>query len=56
MASQSAAQIRLPLVEDVEQVSQYIRNFFAVQSQVKLLEVVTDGRQVLDQVREVGPT
>ena len=55
MASQSSAQIRLLLVEDVEQVSQYIRNLLAVQSQVKLLEVVTDGRQVLDQVRELGP-
>ena len=55
MASQSSAQIRLLLVEDVAQVSQYIRNLLAVQTQVKLLEVVTDGRQVLDQVRELGP-
>ncbi|CAN5624124.1 response regulator [soil metagenome] len=52
---QSAAQIRLLLVEDVPQVSQYIRNLLAVQATVKLLDVVTDGRLVLDQIRELGP-
>lgn len=51
----SSAQIRLLLVEDVPQVSQYIRNLLAVQTQVKLLDVVTDGRAVLDQIRELGP-
>jgi pilus assembly protein CpaE len=51
----SSAQIRLLLVEDVPQVSQYIRNLLAVQTQVKLLEVVTDGRAVLDQINELGP-
>jgi pilus assembly protein CpaE len=54
-SSHSSAQIRLLLVEDVPQVSQYIRNLLAVQSQVKLLEVVTDGRAVLDQISELGP-
>lgn len=52
---QSAAQIRLLLVEDVPQVSQYIRNLLAVQTAVKLLDVITDGRAVLDQISELGP-
>ena len=54
-SSQSAAQIRLLLVEDVPQVSQYIRNLLAVQTQVKLLDVIADGRVVLDQIAELGP-
>ncbi|MDQ3448815.1 MAG: hypothetical protein M3432_06520 [Chloroflexota bacterium] len=46
----SSSQIRLLLVEDVSQVAQYIRNLLNAQDQVKLLEVVTDGRKVLDQM------
>lgn len=54
-SSQSSQEIRLLLVEDVPQVSQYIRNLLAAQTQVKLLEVITDGRTVLDQISELGP-
>lgn len=48
-------QIRLLLVEDVAQVSQYVRNLLTHQKQVRLLDTVTDGRAVLDQVRELRP-
>ncbi len=48
-------QIRLLLVEDVAQVSQYVRNLLTHQKRVRLLDTVTDGRAVLDQVRELRP-
>jgi pilus assembly protein CpaE len=48
-------QIRLLLVEDVVQVSQYVRNLLTHQKQIRLLDTVTDGRVVLDQVRELRP-
>ncbi len=51
----SSSQIRLLLIEDVAQVAQYIRNLLSAQDQVKLLDVLSDGRHVLDQVREVRP-
>lgn len=51
----SDAQIRLLLVEDMPQVAQYIRNLLDAQSRITLLEVVTDGRTVIDQVREHQP-
>ena len=51
----TSSQIRLLLVEDVAQVAQYIRNLLNSQDQVKLLDVITDGRRVLDQIREVRP-
>jgi pilus assembly protein CpaE len=51
----SDAQIRLLLVEDVAQVAQYIRSLLAPQRQVRLLETLTDGRVVLDQIRELRP-
>lgn len=51
----TGSQIRLLLVEDVAQVAQYIRSLLNSQDQVKLLDVIADGRQVLDQVREVRP-
>lgn len=54
MAS-TASQIRLLLVEDVAQVAQYIRNLLNAQDQVKLLDVISDGRRVIDQIREVRP-
>ncbi len=54
MASTSS-QIRLLLVEDVAQVAQYIRNLLNAQDQVKLLDVISDGRHVIDQIREVRP-
>jgi len=48
-------QIRLLLVEDVQQVSQYVRNLLQHQKQVRLLDTVTDGRMVMDQIRELRP-
>ncbi|MEX2548526.1 MAG: AAA family ATPase [Chloroflexota bacterium] len=51
----SEAQLRLLLVEDMPQVAQYIRSLLDAQSKVKLLDVITDGRQVIDQVRELQP-
>src|SRR4051794_10748688 len=53
--SGSAAHVRLLLVEDVAQVSQYIRNLLHAQDQVQLLDVLTDGRQALDQVAQLRP-
>ena len=53
--SGTSDQIRLLLVEDVPQVSQYIRGLLNAQSQVKLLDVVSDGRQVPEFVREGHP-
>jgi pilus assembly protein CpaE len=53
--SNPADQIRLLLVEDVPQVTQYVRGLLASQSQIKLLDVLTDGRQVEAHVRELRP-
>jgi len=53
--SHSEAEIRLLLVEDMPQVAQYIRNLLDAQSQIKLLEVLTDGRAVVEQVIEHQP-
>jgi pilus assembly protein CpaE len=50
-----ADEIRLLLVEDVPQVAQYVRSLIDTQTKVKLLDVVTDGRAVVDQIRELGP-
>lgn len=52
---QADAQIRLLLVEDMPQVAQYIRNLLDTQTRIKLLDVVTDGRTVIDQLREQQP-
>ena len=43
------------LVEDMPQVAQYIRSLVDSQSKVKLLDVLTDGRQVVEQIRELQP-
>ena len=47
--------IRLLVAEDVPQVSQHVRNLLSIQSQVKLLEVLTDGSKVVDAARQVRP-
>ncbi len=47
--------IRLLVVEDVPQVSQHVRNLLSIQSQVKLLEVLTDGSKVVDTARQLRP-
>jgi len=51
----SESQIRLLLVEDVAQVSQYIRGLLQHQKAVRLLDTIADGRVVLDQIRELRP-
>lgn len=48
-------EIRLLLVEDMPQVAQYIRSLLDTQTRISLLDVVTDGRTVIDQVRELQP-
>lgn len=48
--SASSRVLRLLLVEDVAQVSQYIRNLLNAQDQVKLLDVLSKGEDVLDQI------
>ncbi len=53
--SGSTAHVRLLLVEDVAQVSQYIRNLLNAQDQVQLLDVLTDGRHALDVVAQMRP-
>jgi pilus assembly protein CpaE len=50
-----SANVRLLLVEDVAQVSQYIRNLLNAQPHVQLLDVLTDGRTALEQVRAHRP-
>ncbi len=51
----SDAPLRLLLVEDMPQVAQYIRSLLDAQSKVKLLDVLTDGGAVVDQIRELQP-
>jgi pilus assembly protein CpaE len=51
----TSEQIRLLLVEDVAQVSQYVRNLLQHQKQVRLLDTVTDGRSVMEHIRELRP-
>lgn len=53
--SHSEAEIRLLLVEDMPQVAQYIRNLLDAQSRIKLLDVLTDGRAIVEQVIEHQP-
>ena len=53
--STASSTIRLLLVEDVPQVAQYVRGLLNAQSQIKLLEVVSDGRRVPELVKELRP-
>jgi pilus assembly protein CpaE len=48
-------QIRLLVVEDVQQVAQYIRGLLNSQSSVKLLDVVSDGAKVPNLIAEHRP-
>ncbi len=48
-------QLRLLVVEDVQQVAQYIRGLLNSQSTIKLLDVVTDGSRVAGLVSELRP-
>ena len=47
--------IRLLVAEDVPQVSQHVRNLLGVQSQVQLLEVLSDGSKVLEALNQLRP-
>ncbi len=47
--------IRLLVVEDVPQVSQHVRNLLSIQSQVKLLDVFTDGSKVVEAAQQLRP-
>jgi pilus assembly protein CpaE len=51
----SSTPIRLLLVEDVPQVAQYVRGLLNAQTQVKLVDVVTDGGRAADQARQLRP-
>ena len=48
-------QVRLLLIEDVPQVAQYVRGLLVAQSQIKLIEVLTDGSRAVTQVPELRP-
>ena len=47
--------VRLLVAEDVPQVSQHVRNLLNVQSQVQLLEVLSDGSKVLEAAQQLRP-
>ncbi len=47
--------IRLLVAEDVPQVSQHVRNLLSIQSQVKLLEVLNDGANVVETAKQLRP-
>jgi pilus assembly protein CpaE len=51
----SADQIRLLLVEDVPQVAQYVRGLLQAQSQIRLVDIVSDGTLVAGRVGEHRP-
>ena len=51
----SADQIRLLLVEDVPQVAQYVRGLLNAQSQVRLVDIVSDGIVVAQRIGEHRP-
>jgi len=48
-------QIRLLVIEDVPQVAQYIRGLLNSQSQIKLLDVLSDGSKVSGQAQQLRP-
>lgn len=51
----SGDQIRLLLVEDVPQVAQYVRGLLNAQSQVRLVDIVSDGMMVAERITEHRP-
>jgi pilus assembly protein CpaE len=51
----SADQIRLLLVEDVPQVAQYVRGLLNAQSQVRLVDIVSDGTVAQQRIGEHRP-
>ena len=51
----NTAAVRLLIAEDVPQVSQHVRNLLSVQSQVQLLEVLSDGSTVIEAATQLRP-
>jgi pilus assembly protein CpaE len=47
--------IRLLLIEDVPQVAQYVRGLLMAQSQIKLVDVLTDGGRAISLIPELRP-
>ncbi|CAN5661450.1 response regulator [soil metagenome] len=54
-SNSQAKQIRLLLVEDVAQVGQFVKGLLDAQSHIKLLDTITDGTLVVEQMRELLP-
>ncbi len=48
-------QVRLLVIEDVQQVAQYIRGLLNAQAHIKLLDVLNDGSKVAGQVQQLKP-
>lgn len=48
-------QVRLLLVEDVPQVAQYVRGLLNAQSQVRLVDVISDGSRAMAQLADQRP-
>ncbi len=55
MAATSTGPIRLLLVEDVPQVTQYVRGLLNSQARIKLVDVVTDGGRAVAQAQQLRP-
>ncbi|HEX5466860.1 MAG TPA: AAA family ATPase [Candidatus Limnocylindrales bacterium] len=53
--SGTASQIRLLLLEDVPQVAQYVRGLLNAQDHIKLLQVLSDGRDAVAQAGQLRP-
>jgi len=51
----SNTQVRLLVIEDVQQVAQYIRGLLNAQGHIKLLEVISDGSKVHGQIQQLKP-
>lgn len=51
----SSDQVRLLLVEDVPQVAQYVRGLLMAQSQIKLVDVLSDGARAAAEIPELRP-
>jgi pilus assembly protein CpaE len=51
----SSDQTRLLIVEDVPQVAQYIRGLLSTQSQVKVLDILSDGGKAIAQIGQQRP-
>ncbi len=54
-AMASNNQVRLLVIEDVQQVAQYIRGLLNAQAHIKLLDVINDGSKVAGQVQQLKP-